>query len=71
MRNIINISLPPRMAREVEREVVKGRYASTSEFFRRLIRDWLEERLARDVRESEREFRAGKGQRLRSLKDLW
>ncbi|HDH31399.1 MAG TPA: ribbon-helix-helix protein, CopG family, partial [Candidatus Wolfebacteria bacterium] len=40
MRNIINISLPDTMAKTVKKEVKKGEFASTSEFFRHLIRLW-------------------------------
>ena len=36
MRNIINISLPPKMAEAVEENVKKGLFSSKSEFFRML-----------------------------------
>lgn len=58
------------MAKEVEKEVKTGKFASKSEFFRGLFRLWEEEKLLRDIRESEREFGAGKGKVLRSLRDL-
>lgn len=67
MRNIINISLPEEMAKGVEREVRKGKFASTSEYFRHLIRS---RELAEELEKSQREFEAGKGKVLRSLKDL-
>lgn len=71
MRNIINISLPKELTKEVKKAVKKGRYASTSEFFRYLIRRWTqEEELYHEIQQSEREFKAGKGKRLLSLKDL-
>lgn len=70
MRNIINISLPEALSREVEREIKKGKYASKSEFFRDLLRSWKEEQLLKELRESQREIIAGKGKVLRSLKDL-
>ena len=70
MRNVINISLPPRMAQEVERAVKKGRYASTSEFFRHLLRVWNTHKLAEELEESRKEFETGKGKVLRSLRDL-
>ena len=71
MRSVINISLPQTMAKEVEKEVKTGKFASKSEFFRSLFRMWEEEKLLKDIQESEREFSAGKGKKLRSLKDLW
>ena len=38
MRNIINISMPDEMAKVIKKEVKKGQYVSTSEFFRSLAR---------------------------------
>ena len=71
MRNIINISLPAQMAKMVKQEVKKGRYASTSEFFRFLLRDYEEEnRILAELEESRREILTGKGKILRSFKDL-
>lgn len=71
MRNIINISLPKDLAKEAERQVREGGYATKSEFFRQLLRRSLEEeKLFREIEESRRELRAGKGKVLRSLKDL-
>ena len=40
----INISLPETMKNQVEEEVTKGRFASTSDFVRDLIRDYLEDK---------------------------
>ncbi|QQS42611.1 MAG: ribbon-helix-helix protein, CopG family [Acidobacteriota bacterium] len=40
----INISLPESMKTEVEREVAEGHFASTSDFIRDLIRDYLEDK---------------------------
>lgn len=70
MREVINLSLPSEMAKIVKKAVKSGHYASTSEFFRDLLRKWQEEKLAQDVLESEKEFAAGKGKALRSLRDL-
>ncbi len=36
----INISVPPAMADFIEREIKSGQFASTSDFFRTLIRDY-------------------------------
>ncbi|MFA5001284.1 MAG: ribbon-helix-helix domain-containing protein [Candidatus Paceibacterota bacterium] len=70
MRSIINISLPPNLAREVRREVKKGDYASTSEFFRQLLRSWKYQQLLADIKASRREFASGKGVILKSWDDL-
>ncbi len=70
MRNVINISLPPAMTKSVEENVKKGHFASKSEFFRMLFRAWSEGALAKDLEESRKEMRQGKGKLLHSLKDL-
>ncbi len=70
MRNIVNISLPKKLNKEVEKAVKSGRYASKSEFFRDLIRLWKEQQLFDEIMESEKEFAERKGKVLRSLKDL-
>jgi Arc/MetJ-type ribon-helix-helix transcriptional regulator len=38
MRNIINISLPEQMVKEVKRDIKQENYASVSEYFRDLLR---------------------------------
>ena len=71
MRTIVNISLPKELNNVVEREVKRGKFASKSEFFRDLLRFWIEEgKLLKELEESRRELKAGKGKSLRSLKDL-
>lgn len=70
MRTIMNISLPGELAREVRREVKNGKFASTSEFMRHLIRVWNMEKLAQDLRKERKEFRKGNYKVLHSLKDL-
>ncbi len=70
MRNIMNISLPKEMVVGIKREVKNGKFASTSEFMRHLIRVWNTEKLARDLKQSQKEFAQGKYKVLRSLKDL-
>lgn len=50
--------------------VKEGKYASVSEFFRDAMRAWENERLIRELKESQIEARAGKVKLLRSLKDL-
>jgi Arc/MetJ-type ribon-helix-helix transcriptional regulator len=70
MRAVLNISLPQTMVSDVKAEVKKGKYSTVSEFFRNLIRDWQEEKILRELKASEAEFRAGKFKVLKSLKDL-
>lgn len=70
MREVINISLPSKMAQTVKKAVNEGNFMSTSEFFRKLLRDWQEGKLLRELEESRREIAAGKGKVLRSLKSL-
>lgn len=70
MRAIVNISLPTQLNILVEKEVSKGHYGSKSEFFRSLLRLWMEEKLAKELEESRIELKAGKGKILKSLSDL-
>jgi len=70
MRNIINISLPEKMVKVVEDGVKREHFSSKSEFFRMLLRSWMEKKLAKELEESNKEFRAGRGKLLKSLKDL-
>lgn len=70
MRNIVNISLPTQLNTLIEKELTKGHYASKSEFFRNLIRLWLEGKLLDNLEDSRQELKAGKGKILKSLSDL-
>jgi len=70
MRQIVNLSLPPEMSSVVTKEVKTGKYSSTSEFFRSLLRAWMEEKLVIELEEGEKEIAQGKGKVLRSFKDL-
>ncbi len=70
MRTIINISLPPEVAKEVKKDVKEGGYASTSELFRDALKVWKRERFLIEIEQSRKEVGAGKGKVLRSLKDL-
>lgn len=70
MRAVVNISLPSQLSSIVEREVSSGRYASKSEFFRDLLRMWIEGRLAAEIDASREELRVGRGKLLKSLSDL-
>jgi Arc/MetJ-type ribon-helix-helix transcriptional regulator len=70
MRKIINISLPEKLEKDVNKEIKKGNYASKSEFFRALLRDWQAGQLLPDINKSRAEIKFGKGKVLKSLKDL-
>ncbi len=67
MRNIVNISLPQLLVKEVEQEVRDGGFASKSEFFRHILR---QHRMARELESDRKEFERGKGKVLKSLRDL-
>ena len=70
MREVVNISLPKELNRSVEELVKKGKYATKSEFFRDLLRLWIEGKILRELAESRKELAVGRGKLLRSLKDL-
>lgn len=70
MRTVVNISLPKQMAAIVEENVSSGKYASKSEFFRNLLRLWMEGEIVSDIANSRRELETGKGKLLKSLKEL-
>lgn len=70
MRNIISISLPMGLKKQVDKVVKEENYGSVSEFFRDAVRAWQEEQLYQSVLMSEKEFNEGKGKKFRSLRDL-
>ncbi len=70
MRSIINISLPLKTAENIKKEIRAGGFASTSEFFRHLLREYDEAKLLAKLRRSRAEIKKGKGKVLRSLKEL-
>lgn len=70
MRTVVNISLPIQLTNIVDKEVASGRYASKSEFFRMLLRSWMEGRLVVELEKSRDELKSGKGKLLKSLTDL-
>lgn len=70
MRSVVNISLPASLNKVVDDVVGKGHYASKSEFFRNLLRLWLEGKLYNEIEEGRKELSSGKGKLLHSLKDL-
>lgn len=71
MRNIVNISLPSVLNRDIEREVKRLNFASKSEFFRHLFREWKVANLTKELKKSQAEARAGKARVLKSVKDIW
>lgn len=70
MRNIVTISLPPSIKKNVEKIIKEENYASMSEFFRDAYRVWENNRLVRELKDSQREIASGKGKVLKSLSDL-
>lgn len=70
MRQNINISLPIKIAIEDEKAVKEVESANRGEFFRHLLRLWNTYKLAIIIKKGRKEFEAGKGRVLRSLKDL-
>lgn len=44
-RQVISISLPPKFEAEVDKVVKSGAYASRSEFFRHLMREWIDKNM--------------------------
>jgi len=70
MREVINISLPKELNRKVDELIKKGGYATKSEFFRDLLRMWIEGKILRDLSESRKELAFGRRKLLRSLRDL-
>lgn len=70
MRTTLNISMPHALKREVDNEIKAGNYASVSEFFRDTIRVWKEEKLLKELRESQVEIAKGGGKILHSLSDF-
>lgn len=70
MRNIVNISLPEVMVKQLRQEIKTGGYASTSEFFRHLLRLWNTRQLATELKKDRKEFESGRGVKLNSMADL-
>ncbi|MCX6717497.1 MAG: ribbon-helix-helix domain-containing protein [Candidatus Taylorbacteria bacterium] len=70
MRNIINISMPASLKKEVDSYVKEGQYSSVSEFFRDILRTWKRNNLLSELRASQNDFEKGKYKVLKSFKDL-
>lgn len=67
MRSIVNISLLQELSDVVEKTVSKGSFSMKSEFFRHLLRLWME---SQELNQSRRELTKGRGKLLKSLSDL-
>jgi Arc/MetJ-type ribon-helix-helix transcriptional regulator len=70
MRSIINISLPEELNLMVEKTIETGKFATKSEFFRHLLRLWMEGTFVDELDKSRKELQLGKGKILKSLKQL-
>lgn len=70
MRSIINISVPEKVKAKVEIAVKQGGYATTSEFFRHLLRLWQENQVLEELTKSRKQIVRKRGKVLTSLKDL-
>lgn len=70
MRSVVNISLPPTMMEWVKAEMKARQFTSVSEFFRSIIRDYQEEKLLAELRESEKDVAEGRVFRLDSMSQL-
>ena len=57
MRNIINLSIPEDMNNYIKQEIKENNYTSVSEFFRKLVRDYKEEKLLKELKKDQEEFR--------------
>lgn len=70
MREVINLSIPKAMAKSVDDIVKEENYATRSEFFRDLLRMWMERRIINELAESRRELASSRGKTLKTLKNL-
>ncbi len=68
MRTIVNISLPKETAREVKEAAKAGGFATTSEFFRHMLREYQRAELARELRAERDTFKTGTWKRWTPLK---
>ena len=71
MRTAVTISLPASLNKEIERGMKRIHIETKSEFFRHVVREWMEKQLLADVKESKRDFEKGNYKELKSMKDLW
>ncbi len=55
MTTTVTISLPEVTFKKVRAQVASGKFASTSEFFRDLIRHWEEDSLVKQIEENKKQ----------------
>lgn len=65
MASTVTISLPATTLKKVRAQVATGKFASTSEFFRDLIRHWEENNLLQQIAQNKKE----KPKKLSSFKE--
>ena len=70
MRSVMSISLPQSMAGEIKQTIKKEHFISVSEFFRSLVRSWMQGKLLVELEQSKKQIKSGQGKTLHSLKDL-
>lgn len=70
MRQIINISLPEDVADFVKNESKNNGYASVSEFFRAVLREYKENKILKDLKKSSKYAKLGKYSKVKSLEEL-
>ena len=66
----MNISLPPEMLLELQKEAKAEKFSSLSEYVRSLIRERKQNKLLRELEEDRKQFAAGNYKVLKSFKDL-
>ena len=62
--------MPKETATEAKRVARADGFASVSEYFRHLLREEKQRKLAEELHKQRKQFEAGKGIWLKSLKDL-
>ncbi len=62
--------MPAEMKKEIDSMVKEGQYASVSEFFRNVYREWKHDRLVDILQKNERDFKAGKYKKFKSLSEI-
>ncbi len=71
MRSVISISLPLTITKSIEQDMKEEHFASKSEFFRHLYRDWRATKLARELADEDRKLKPGDVKVMKKVSDLW
>ncbi len=71
MRSVISISLPATITKSIEQDMKTEHFASKSEFFRHLYRDWRAAKLAREFAEEDKNLKPGDTKVMKKVTDLW